>query len=148
MVELSKKLDCKFCNRTGSARLVRKINSFGSSLVYWECTLCNENAMGSAHWLPHDPIRKYGINIDEIPIVEDYRVQTCSVCGTLGAQLHHWAPRYLFGDEADKWPLTYLCVPCHIRWHNLVTPEMYKHRISDDEDRSIPFRVDAKITSG
>ena len=48
----------------------------------------------------------------------------CEVCGEVGAQRHHWAPQYLFGLEADKWPMGYLCQSCHQKWHNLVTPEM------------------------
>ena len=47
----------------------------------------------------------------------------CVVCGSNGAQLHHWAPRHLFQD-ADQWPMSPLCVPCHTRWHDIVTPHM------------------------
>ena len=45
----------------------------------------------------------------------------CEVCGTIGAEYHHWAPRYLFGvAEADKWPTSYLCPSCHARWHKVI----------------------------
>jgi hypothetical protein len=40
--------------------------------------------------------------------------------------LHHWAPRHLFGDECDGWPLAFLCRPCHVEWHQRVTPDMGK----------------------
>lgn len=46
----------------------------------------------------------------------------CAVCGADGAENHHWAPFHIFGDEADKWPQSYLCPSCHKRWHDLVTP--------------------------
>jgi hypothetical protein len=32
-------------------------------------------------------------------------------------ELHHWAPKALFGDEAEVWPQDFLCRSCHIRWH-------------------------------
>lgn len=49
----------------------------------------------------------------------------CEVCGSTGqTELHHWAPFHLFGDEADKWPTSLLCRPCHVRWHQTVTPNM------------------------
>lgn len=51
--------------------------------------------------------------------------QPCVVCGSQGdSEEHHWAPRHLFGDECDKWPRAYLCRSCHVRWHQLVTPNM------------------------
>jgi len=48
----------------------------------------------------------------------------CEVCGEGHAQWHHWAPRYLFGSEAEKWPKSLLCQSCHTRWHQRVTPRM------------------------
>lgn len=50
----------------------------------------------------------------------------CEVCGAGHAQRHHWAPWYLFGDEAERWPTSLLCQACHTRWHQLVTPGMGK----------------------
>lgn len=48
----------------------------------------------------------------------------CEVCGRVGpVELHHWAPRHLFKD-ADSWPTSHLCGPCHLRWHATVTPDM------------------------
>lgn len=41
----------------------------------------------------------------------------CARCGsTGGTQLHHWAPRAIF-DDAELWPMSYLCPPCHRIWH-------------------------------
>lgn len=48
----------------------------------------------------------------------------CEVCGKGEAERHHWAPRHLFGDKADRWPTSMLCRSCHQRWHNIVTPNM------------------------
>lgn len=52
------------------------------------------------------------------------RKPECCVCGAIGAELHHWAPRHLWGKEADKWPTAYLCIECHRLWHQVVTPNM------------------------
>lgn len=48
----------------------------------------------------------------------------CEVCKKPEAELHHFAPKHLFGKEATKWPTAYLCRQCHQRWHDLVTPNM------------------------
>lgn len=48
----------------------------------------------------------------------------CEVCGAEGAERHHWAPTAIFGEEAERWPKSYLCPACHARWHRLVTANM------------------------
>jgi len=53
----------------------------------------------------------------------------CEVCkSTENVEVHHWAPAHLFGRECDKWPIAYLCRPCHVRWHQIVTPDMGKRK--------------------
>ncbi len=53
----------------------------------------------------------------------------CTRCGTVGpVESHHWAPRHLFGADADSWPMSDLCGPCHKRWHEVVTPKMSHQR--------------------
>lgn len=49
-------------------------------------------------------------------------VPPCSRCGSRnGTQLHHWAPRAIFGGiEADRWPTAHLCPTCHALWHRLM----------------------------
>lgn len=50
----------------------------------------------------------------------------CARCGAEGKlQAHHWAPRHLFPEDADEWPISYLCRPCHLTWHKVVTPGMW-----------------------
>lgn len=61
-----------------------------------------------------------GVRID----IEIRQPRICDVCGASGAEMHHWAPRYLFGDDSEKWPKAMLCVPCHRKWHAMVTPRM------------------------
>ena len=57
-----------------------------------------------------------------------YKQRQCVVCGAIGAELHHFAPFHLFGSDSGRWPTAYLCVPCHVRWHQLVTPHMGKRK--------------------
>lgn len=55
--------------------------------------------------------------------------KACEVCGsTSSIHEHHWAPFHLFGDEAGKWPTSFLCQSCHARWHSVVTPGMGKRK--------------------
>lgn len=53
----------------------------------------------------------------------------CEVCkSTENVEVHHWAPAHLFGPECIKWPVGFLCRPCHTKWHQLVTPDMGKRK--------------------
>lgn len=53
--------------------------------------------------------------------------KACEVCGSTDSiHEHHWAPFHLFGPEAAKWPTSFLCQPCHSKWHSIVTPRMGK----------------------
>lgn len=56
----------------------------------------------------------------DLPVLRDHRDGTpCERCGSLdGVELHHWAPRGVFGmDEAERWPTGWLCPKCHNLWH-------------------------------
>jgi len=121
---------CKKCNNAGVFELVRNITNSGTSQVYWMCRFCKDNANGSAIYIKHEKIKAVGIEIDDIKVINDYRSleNACVVCGELGAALHHFAPRYLFGDRADDWPTGYLCNFHHMQWHGLVTPDMCKRK--------------------
>ena len=55
---------------------------------------------------------------NNLPIINDFRTNNppCTRCGTLGTELHHWAPQHLF-EDANEWPTDYLCKRCHDKWH-------------------------------
>lgn len=55
----------------------------------------------------------------DLPVLRDHRDGTpCERCGDIdGVELHHWAPRAVFDDEADDWPTSFLCPRCHNVWH-------------------------------
>ena len=66
------------------------------------------------------------------------RHKPCARCGVVGpTESHHWAPRHLFGADADSWPMSDLCGPCHKRWHEVVTPKM-SHQRSTAWDKPEP----------
>jgi hypothetical protein len=45
---------------------------------------------------------------------------TCFVCGAQGAELHHFAPWHIWGEECENWPKEYLCVSHHREWHDRI----------------------------
>lgn len=63
-----------------------------------------------------------------LPIFRDNRVDPdtpCDRCGVIEfLQCHHWAPRALFGEDAETWPTSDLCQDCHCLWHRTVTPNI------------------------
>ena len=123
-----KQKHCVKCDKNVSAKLVRLITANCISQVYWQC----QDHMGGIDSprknIKHDVLARHDIDIDRLPIVENYSEKfVCVVCGKIGAENHHWAPRYLFGDECDSWPQSDLCRGCHQRWHDLVTPGMCEH---------------------
>ena len=66
-------------------------------------------------WIP------LGESHESIPIWKIKDAPRCSRCGDRGAELHHWAPKEIFGeDEAELWPKDYLCVTCHRDWHGKI----------------------------
>lgn len=123
--------DCQYCNTKRTLRLVRNITNSGVSQVFWECQICKRNANGGGQYISHDKIIKYGLPLLTIPVVQDYRTDICAVCGQPGTELHHFAPRFIFGDDCEQWPKVYLCREHHAHWHALVTPNMHEGRPDD-----------------
>lgn len=55
-----------------------------------------------------------------MPIAADYTGgATCQYagCNRQAVEWHHYAPRHLFGDAADNWPVGPLCTIHHRAWH-------------------------------
>lgn len=51
----------------------------------------------------------------------DVLVSLAAVCGSVVLlELHHLAPRAVFGPECESWPTVEVCHPCHKRWHALM----------------------------
>jgi hypothetical protein len=67
--------------------------------------------------------RNRDFDLESLPLFRDHHGQgePCARCGALDTELHHFAPRALFGvEEADLWPTAWLCRGCHARWHRVM----------------------------
>lgn len=94
----------------------------GHIQVVWSCALCDYVTGAVAHQALGD------IDIKSLDVIADYSgvYARCSVrgCDAWDVQLHHFAPRALFGDDCDLWPVGYLCRAHHAQyaqWHQRVT---------------------------
>lgn len=120
-------MKCKLCGSENN-ELVKHHISNGSWRVYRYCHACKRNAIkpGYAFKLDTPTIKAV---FDTLPILKDDTVTAppCVVCGSrTGTEYHHFAPRFLFGIDCERWPGAMLCLNCHLLWHKLVTPGMYK----------------------
>jgi hypothetical protein len=89
------------------------------------------NCPQSGHYLKRSGVLRKPTD-DEIvtlPLCRDnYEAPTepCARCGNVEyLEQHHWAPRHLFGDDCNNWPMSGLCRKCHAEWHRIVTPNMH-----------------------
>jgi len=101
-------------HRRDDVDLVR-IFANGSQHVYRGCADCGRPLEGG-QWLRHQ-------SAEDIPIGLDDRTSRppCVRCGTFGTELHHFAPRAVFGaEEAEMWPTAWLCPDCHDYWHRMM----------------------------
>lgn len=115
--------------------------SNGAIHVKMVCERCGQR-FNSKTWVKCPP----GLSPDNIPIAENYYEKSsyiCEVCGKRGAEIHHWAPREFFGDEADDWPVSLLCRDCHIKWHSHINNVRRRIR----ELIHIGFTIDADNTA-
>jgi hypothetical protein len=64
--------------------------------------------------------------LERYPVVRDSSNEVaCAVCDQPGAELHHFAPKHIFGAaEAERWPLAYLCFEHHGEWHRRMNVAM------------------------
>lgn len=107
------------CEHAHGSALAVKFGANGTRYLFNACVDCQQPYPASGgRWLSQD-----GVDMDQIPVVDDQRTQNppCQVCGAWGTELHHWAPRAIFGVcECDHWPTAWLCVPCHAEWHKRI----------------------------
>jgi hypothetical protein len=117
-------------------------NRAGATVYPFFCDGCGEvtqqyaSRAASAEYALHGPLREVmtktarKVALGLAPAEIEKRIMPpCEVCGSTDKiEEHHWAPWHLFGEEAEKWPKSYLCQPCHVRWHQTVTPDMGKRK--------------------
>jgi len=108
---------CKKCGWVRHWEVRRCINQGGHETYLFVCSACGQRTQ---HFISKAEVEAAGLEPEDI---EPSRPRhKCEVCGTDGAEIHHWAPWFLFGDEANRWPQSFLCPACHKRWHDIVTP--------------------------
>jgi hypothetical protein len=123
---------CDACRRDTSQFIGHRVAQNGSVQCCWWCRKCESYAVddhGSV-WIPHSTVRALGAEPCLVPSIERRTRQQpfpfappaasvkCRRCGVPGAvEEHHWAPRWVFGDDADNWPTDMLCPVCHREWH-------------------------------
>lgn len=89
------------------------------------CSFCGEVLQKIKHVLALGPI-------ESLPVCSDKRTYDgcCERCGSYKQiEEHHWAPIHLFPDGWE-WPTSLLCRECHVRWHQVVTPNMNRRKAS------------------
>lgn len=122
--------NCERCGQMRNARLSRNIIANGTSQVYWYCITGKHPIKKNGYYIPHEKIKSIHIDVNNLPVIENYSdSELCAVCQSPYAELHHTAPRHLFGDDCEAWPKYYLCPTHHAHWHKLVTPGMYDEHL-------------------
>ena len=99
---------CRWQVWSKPVKLVRKSN--GYVVGTWVCDGCGRQF-------------ETGCESPESDLTTDHlgKNPACERCGAVESELHHWAPRALFAD-AEDWPKSWLCPPCHRLWHRTMTP--------------------------
>jgi hypothetical protein len=68
-----------------------------------------------------------------VPIIRqgsDYTYPPCNYrgCQVPGEEMHHFAPRNTFGEDADNWPVMALCKAHHHEWHQRMDGYLWQRR--------------------
>jgi hypothetical protein len=122
---------CEGCGAHSYSLGVCTTNS-GSTVYPYFCNVCGKKLQ---LFEKKEVATRIG-NLTRIETTNKF-ARSCEVCGAQGAEWHHWAPHHLFGSESDRWPKSYLCIPCHKRWHAVVTPHMsHKSKTPDSGELS------------
>lgn len=120
---------CNNCKITTSFILHIQFFANGSENFLWVCARCNKrNPTGdNKFYIPKETVEAHLTQeqIHDLPVIMPTVYSRCVRCGNRQAELHHWAPKGIFGDdEASQWPQDYLCKDCHDLWHRKVTPQL------------------------
>jgi len=118
---------CRNCKNEITAALHLCIDQNGSQKFTWICPQCSVKGCfftgkpdGPQFFISHDVIRTKLTQeqIDCLPVIMFDPQNRCARCGDRDCELHHWAPKEIFGPkEAEDWPKDYLCPGCHTQYH-------------------------------
>ena len=117
-------LKCTNCNANTLMVLHRRQIASGGFHYCWMCSRCNQKYKHNGRtWIARSRTLKFltADQIDSLPVIPSDVLFPCVKCGAKGTELHHWAPKAIFGhDEAEQWPTDYLCLNCHNFWHDTI----------------------------
>ena len=70
-------------------------------------------------------------DFDQLEVGKDNLDTTpCEHCGnTEGVEYHHYAPKELFGNDCNNWPIGPLCITCHVLWHQTMNRQAARTNI-------------------
>lgn len=126
----TKKGQCSGCKITVDGVLHRHFRQNGAQDFMWICPRCNRrDPFRTGLFIGKERVQQHLTTeeIEQLPVIVPEFYNRCVRCGSRDCELHHWAPRAIFGkDEAEQWPKDYLCKACHDEWHHKVTPELVK----------------------
>ncbi|HLS01784.1 MAG TPA: hypothetical protein VK054_07385, partial [Beutenbergiaceae bacterium] len=101
---------------TAPERVMLVTQRNGVTVRKLQCIACKH--VSSA--LPNALVNKW--DLPEPSAARDNRdtLEPCCVvgCGLPETEQHHFAPRNIFGAEADNWPVLPLCRNHHAEWHD------------------------------
>lgn len=102
------------------ARLHRYPLAHGSAHYGFYCAVCDRypRPKGAGPWFSRAALNATDAQLEDLPWVPRVSFGSCTVCTAIGPlELHHLAPRNVFGDEAEAWPTVQVCGECHTFWH-------------------------------
>lgn len=128
---ITKNKPCPKCQIETLHILELHVAQNGGEHFTWRCHQCKrlfQPKEGGGIWIPSETVRtSLSIaQIESLPVIMPAFFNRCARCGARDTELHHWAPRAMFAEDADKWPCDYLCIKCHAIWHQRVTPQLAK----------------------
>lgn len=115
------------CKQVTIQEVTARMLKSGAVFYGWRCSVCHRwtPTKSGGSWIAKDDLLARSVVLELLPVVME-QGERCARCGQRGAELHHWSPRAIFGDDADSWPQDYLCKGCHDEWHQRVTPQLVR----------------------
>lgn len=113
-------MPCDICPHCGGdIVLYRQINGNGAQVIVARCCKCDRIPNRKQPFLPKADYPHW----ESFPLYQDNmkHSEPCAVrgCDRRDTEYHHFAPRALFGAEADDYPGAYLCQEHHDKWHKV-----------------------------
>lgn len=112
---------CERCLAVVPVYLRRNVIASGADVIFEVCLLKNPHRIvKTGVSVSYKTVERWGVKRADIPVLENYARILCRVdgCAEVGVELHHWAPRSIFGEDADSWPTSELCLKHHREWHD------------------------------